>query len=100
MGSWSWLSKDGQAVETTISSHGRHSIQICQGVFGASLNCNISTGDDITPQSNNTAEDSFVAVWLRKQLSPFEEDVLKHAAGSMFGGKFLYSYGSLILIVS
>ncbi|KIY61912.1 cytochrome P450 [Cylindrobasidium torrendii FP15055 ss-10] len=48
----------------------------------------VNTPFDFVKKSlaNGTAEDSFVAIWLKKKLSPFEEDALKHAAGSMFGG--------------
>ncbi|THU82832.1 cytochrome P450 [Dendrothele bispora CBS 962.96] len=33
-----------------------------------------------------TAEDSFAGNWLKKHLSSEEEDIVMHAAGSMFGG--------------
>ncbi|KAF9257588.1 cytochrome P450 [Marasmius fiardii PR-910] len=36
--------------------------------------------------SAGTAEDSFTAKWLKKGLSEDDEDVLKYASGSMFGG--------------
>jgi hypothetical protein len=38
-------------------------------------------------QAAGTAEESFAGNWLKKNLSPEEEDILTHAAGSMFGGK-------------
>ncbi|KAG7094385.1 hypothetical protein E1B28_007985 [Marasmius oreades] len=36
--------------------------------------------------SAGTAEDSFTARWLKKGLSDEDEDILRYAAGSMFGG--------------
>jgi len=40
----------------------------------------------IVEKAAGTAEESFVAKWLRRNLSPSAQNELMYAAGSMFGG--------------